>query len=101
MNTKVELLKQLALKITTATSIKQVTGETTCEVLDYIVKNFKEPVAQAMPTALKLEKNTKEEIQEDIKDKTQEKNNEEATKVETENNKDTDSESKSNTKATK
>lgn len=73
MNTKVELLKQLALKITTATSIKQVTGETTCEVLDYIVKNFKEPVAQAMPTALKLEKNAKEEIQEDIKDKTQEK----------------------------
>ena len=94
MNTKVELLKQLALKITTATSIKQVTGETTCEVLDYIVKNFKEPVAQVMQADLKLEKNTKEEIRE-------EKNNEEATKTVTENNKTTASEGESNTKVTK
>lgn len=101
MNTIVDLLKQLALKITTATSIKQVTGETTCEVLDYIVRNFKEPMTQAMPTVLKLEKNAKEEIKEDIEDKTQGKNSEEVTKVETENNKDTASESKSNTKATK
>lgn len=100
MNTKVELLKQLALKITTATSIKQVAGETTCEVLDYIVKNFKEPVAQAMPTVLKLEEDTKKETQEISEEKVEEKNNEEATKVETKNNK-TASRGKVDTKATK
>lgn len=47
MDTKVKILKQLALKVTSATSEKQVTGETVCEVLDYIVKNYKEGQAGA------------------------------------------------------
>lgn len=40
MNTKVKFLKELALKVTSATSVDQVTGETVCEVLDYIVQNY-------------------------------------------------------------
>ena len=40
MDTKVTFLKELALKVTSATSIDQVTGETVCEVLDYIVQNY-------------------------------------------------------------
>lgn len=40
MNTKVTFLKELALKVTSATSVDQVTGETVCEVLDYIVQNY-------------------------------------------------------------
>lgn len=41
MDTKVKFLKELALKVTSATSVEQVTGETVCEVLDYIVQNYK------------------------------------------------------------
>ena len=40
MDTKVTFLKELALKVTSATSVDQVTGETVCEVLDYIVQNY-------------------------------------------------------------
>lgn len=40
MDTKVKFLKDLALKVTSATSVDQVTGETVCEVLDYIVQNY-------------------------------------------------------------
>ena len=40
MDTKVKFLKELALKVTSATSVDQVTGETVCEVLDYIVQNY-------------------------------------------------------------
>ena len=42
MDTKVKFLKQLALKVTSATSEDEVAGETVCEVLDYIVKNYQE-----------------------------------------------------------
>lgn len=35
-----EKLKELAVKITTATKASDVTGDTIDEVLDYIVKNF-------------------------------------------------------------
>lgn len=35
-----EKLKELAVKMTTATSVAQVTGETVDEVIDYIIKNF-------------------------------------------------------------
>lgn len=42
MDNKVKLLKQLALKTTSATSENEVVGDTVCEVLKYIVKNFKE-----------------------------------------------------------
>lgn len=41
MDTKVKFLKELALKVTSATSVDEVTGETVCEVLDYIVQNYK------------------------------------------------------------
>lgn len=41
MDTKVKFLKELALKVTSATSVDEVTGETICEVLDYIVQNYK------------------------------------------------------------
>lgn len=40
MDTKVKFLKELALKVTSATSVDEVTGETICEVLDYIVQNY-------------------------------------------------------------
>lgn len=40
MDTKVKFLKELALKVTSATSVDEVTGETVCEVLDYIVQNY-------------------------------------------------------------
>ncbi len=40
MDTKVKFLKKLALKVTSATSVDEVTGETVCEVLDYIVQNY-------------------------------------------------------------
>lgn len=43
MDTKVTFLKELALKVTSATSVDQVTGETVCEVLDYIVQNYQAP----------------------------------------------------------
>lgn len=36
-----EKLKELAVKITTATKVSDVKGNTIDEVLDYIVKNFK------------------------------------------------------------
>lgn len=42
MDDKVYFLKQLALKVTSATSLNEVTGDTICEVLDYIVKNYQE-----------------------------------------------------------
>lgn len=41
MDTKVKFLKELALKVTSAASVEEVTGETVCEVLDYIVQNYK------------------------------------------------------------
>lgn len=41
MDTKVKFLKKLALKVTSATSVDEVTGETVCEVLDYIVQNYR------------------------------------------------------------
>lgn len=40
MDTKVKFLKELALKVTSASSVDEVTGETVCEVLDYIVQNY-------------------------------------------------------------
>ena len=40
MDTKVKFLKELALKVTSASSIEEITGETVCEVLDYIVQNY-------------------------------------------------------------
>ena len=40
MDTKVEFLKELAVKFTSATSAKEVTGETVCEVLDFIIQNY-------------------------------------------------------------
>lgn len=49
MNTKVKFLKQLALKVTSATSEDEVAGETVCEVLDYIVKNYKENAGSQGP----------------------------------------------------
>lgn len=38
--TKVEILKKIAVKCTSAISVNDVTGETIAEVLDYIEKNF-------------------------------------------------------------
>lgn len=49
MDTKVKFLKQLALKVTSATSEDEVAGETVCEVLDYIVKNYKEGAGSQGP----------------------------------------------------
>ena len=49
MDTKVKFLKQLALKVTSATSEDEVAGETVCEVLDYIVKNYKENAGSQGP----------------------------------------------------
>ena len=40
MDTKVKFLKELASKVTSAASVEEVTGETICEVLDYIVQNY-------------------------------------------------------------
>ena len=53
MDTKVKFLKQLALKVTSATSEDEVAGETVCEVLDYIVKNYKESAGSQGPTGPK------------------------------------------------
>lgn len=53
MDTKVKFLKQLALKVTSATSEDEVAGETVCEVLDYIVKNYKESADSQGPTGPK------------------------------------------------
>lgn len=53
MDTKVKFLKQLALKVTSATSSSEVAGETVCEVLDYIVKNYKESAGSQGPTGPK------------------------------------------------
>lgn len=39
-------LKELAVKITSATKASDVTGDTIDEVLDYIVKNFKLPTSE-------------------------------------------------------
>lgn len=50
MKTKVDLLKELALKITSATSINDVEGDTISEVLSYIVKNFKINVGNKVET---------------------------------------------------
>ena len=49
MDTKVKFLKELALKVTSATSVDEVTGETICEVLDYIVQNYKASGGAAEP----------------------------------------------------
>ena len=59
MDTKVKFLKQLALKVTSATSEDEVTGETVCEVLDYIVKNYKESTASQGPAGPQGEKGDK------------------------------------------
>lgn len=40
MDTKVEALKELAVKCTSATKTSDVTGDTIVEVLNYIVANF-------------------------------------------------------------
>ena len=56
MDTKVKFLKQLALKVTTATSEDEVVGETVCEVLDYIVKNYKEGAGSQGPAGPQGEK---------------------------------------------
>lgn len=53
MDTKVKFLKQLALKVTSATSEDEVAGETVCEVLDYIVKNYKEGAGSQGPAGPK------------------------------------------------
>lgn len=53
MDTKVMFLKQLATKVTSATSENEVKGETVCEVLDYIVKNYKESVGSQGPAGPK------------------------------------------------
>lgn len=49
MDTKIKFLKQLALKVTSATSENEVAGETVCEVLDYIVKNYRESAGSQGP----------------------------------------------------
>ena len=59
MDTKVKFLKQLALKVTSATSEDEVAGETVCEVLDYIVKNYKEGVGSQGPAGPQGEKGEK------------------------------------------
>lgn len=56
MDTKVKFLKQLALKVTTATSEDEIAGETVCEVLDYIVKNYKEGAGSQGPAGPQGEK---------------------------------------------
>lgn len=56
MDTKVKFLKQLALKVTSATSEDEVAGETVCEVLDYIVKNYKENAGSQGPAGPQGEK---------------------------------------------
>lgn len=56
MDTKVKFLKQLALKVTSATSEDEVAGETVCEVLDYIVKNYKESAGSQGPAGPQGEK---------------------------------------------
>lgn len=59
MDTKVKFLKQLALKVTSATSEDKVAGETVCEVLDYIVKNYKEGAGSQGPAGPQGEKGEK------------------------------------------
>ena len=59
MDTKVKFLKQLALKVTSATSEDEVAGETVCEVLDYIVKNYKEGTGSQGPAGPQGEKGEK------------------------------------------
>ena len=59
MDTKVKFLKQLALKVTSATSEDEVAGETVCEVLDYIVKNYKEGAGSQGPAGPQGEKGEK------------------------------------------
>ena len=59
MDTKVKFLKQLALKVTSATSEDEVAGETVCEVLDYIVKNYKESAGSQGPQGPQGEKGDK------------------------------------------
>lgn len=59
MDTKVKFLKQLALKVTSATSENEVAGETVCEVLDYIVKNYKEGAGSQGPAGPQGEKGDK------------------------------------------
>ena len=59
MDTKVKFLKQLALKVTSATSEDEVVGETVCEVLDYIVKNYKEGAGSQGPAGPQGEKGEK------------------------------------------
>ena len=59
MDTQVKFLKQLALKVTSATSEGEVAGETVCEVLDYIVKNYKEGAGSQGPAGPQGEKGEK------------------------------------------
>ena len=59
MDTKVKFLKQLALKVTSATSEDEVAGGTVCEVLDYIVKNYKEGSGSQGPAGPQGEKGEK------------------------------------------
>lgn len=59
MDTKVKFLKKLALKVTSATSEDEVAGETVCEVLDYIVKNYKEGAGSQGPAGPQGEKGEK------------------------------------------
>ena len=56
MDTKVKFLKKLALKVTSATSENEVAGETVCEVLDYIVQNYKESAGSQGPAGPQGEK---------------------------------------------
>ena len=59
MDTKVVFLKQLALKVTSASSIEDIEGETVCEVLDYIVKNYQEGTGTQGPAGPQGEKGDK------------------------------------------
>lgn len=61
MDTKVKFLKKLALKVTSATSENEVAGETVCEVLDYIVQNYKESAGSQGPAGPQGEKGEKGE----------------------------------------
>lgn len=56
MDTKVEFLKQLAVKVTSASSIEEIEGETVCEVLDFIVKNYQEGTGTQGPAGPQGEK---------------------------------------------
>ena len=51
MNTNVEALKKLAVKLGCAASVAAVTGSTVAEVIDFIEDNYSAPVIPSVPSA--------------------------------------------------